>query len=192
MKLLDVRECRGKRINLSSYTHILAYHACRSESESNYRTYGLKPYTKDEALSAAIQLLTSDRISAADVEAELNNLWAINQSTNVYLMLETTEFLSTSTHYLIYGSEFMNALAMHLGCRDALTKIGRPMFVVCAVPIAEISPGWLNGLTDAIKRKDTAYWSIAVESVAANNIIGFLYPTGCVRDPYTNALRKLG
>ena len=137
MRILDVNKAHGKRIKLANYTHLLAYHACRAENEQIFRTQGLKPYTKDEALSAAIHKLECDRVSQKDIKTRFEELWG-TQPKSVYLMLETTELLGTSCHYLIYGSEFINALAMHLGCRDRLKEIGKPMFLVCAVPISDI------------------------------------------------------
>ena len=184
MKILAVKKVHGKKINLADYTHLLAYHACRAEDGQAYRTQGLKPYTKDEALSTAIHKLECDRVCQKDIETKFEELWG-TLSKSVYLMLETTELLGPSSHYLIYGSEFINALAMHLGCRDRLKEIGKPMFVVCAVPISDIHEVWLDGLEQAIRRKDTANRSIAVSRVAAENVIDILYPTGVVRDPYS-------
>ena len=190
MKILDVKKEHGKKIKLANYTHLLAYHACRAEDEQIFRTQGLKPYTRGEALSAAIHKLESTRVSRKDIETKFEELWG-KQAKSVYLMLETTELLGASCHYLIYGSEFINALAMHLGCRDRLKEIGKPMFVVCAVPISDIHKDWLEGLEQAIRRKDTADRVIAVSSVAAENVIDIIYPTDTVRDPYSWCHYKL-
>ena len=107
-------------------------------------------------------------------------------------MLQTEEFLSASTHYLIYGSEFLNALAMRLGCRDKLSRIGKPMIVVCTIPITDISSCWLSDLEQDIKNRNTGNRSIAVRSVAPKNIVDILYPTEYVHDPYSWCLVKLG
>ena len=195
MFVLDVRKEGGKDISLDDYTHILAYHACRAEDEQLFRTQGLKPYTKDEALVCAIQKLESDWVSKEEIEAVFDSLWEeikANQPARVWLMLETKEFLSSSGHYLIYGSEFMNALAMHLGCRNRLKEIGKPMIIECAVPIADISPCWLRDLEESIKNRSTDHYAIAVNRIAAENVIDIHYPTGFVRDPYSWGLYKLG
>jgi len=190
MNILDVTKVSGKKIKLSNYTHLLAYHACRAEDEHIFRSQGLKPYTKDEALSDAVHKLECDRVCKKNIETKFEELWG-KQSKSVYLMLETTELLGESCHYLIYGSEFINALAMHLGCRDRLKESGKPMFVVCAVPISDIHKDWLDGLEQAIRRKDTANRSIAVSRVAAENVVDIIYPTGTVRDPYSWCYYKL-
>lgn len=36
--------------------------------------------------------------------------------------MNKNDLLTYSGHYLIYGSEFINAQAMNLGCRDRLKK----------------------------------------------------------------------
>ena len=110
----------------------------------------------------------------------------------IYSLLETTEFFDTSTHYLIYGSEFINALAMHLGCRDRLKEIGKPMIVACNVPISDISACWLNDLEQDIRNRCTEHRAIAVNVIAPENILDISYPTGSVRDPYSWGHYKLG
>lgn len=185
IKILDVNEALGRKIRLSDYTHIRAFHACRAEDEHIFRTQGLKPYTKDEALEVAICKLEHKYVSNKAIETEFNTLWESNTLTKVWLMLETTEFLSMSTHYLIYGSEFLNTLAMRLGCRDRLKEFGKPMIVACNVPITDIQPLWLRNLEQDIKNKNTANRSIAVNMVEAENVFDIIYPTGWGRDPYS-------
>ena len=192
IKVLDVNEAKGKRIQLRNYTHIRAFHACRAEDEQILRVQGLKPYTKDEALEIAVCKLEHKYVSKKAIENEFNVLWESNTPTKVWLMLETTEFLSTSTHYLIYGSEFLNALAMRLGCRDRLKKFGKPMIIACNVPISDISLCWLNDLELDIKNKNTSHRSVAVNAVAPENVVAISYPSGSVRDPYSCASYKLG
>ena len=192
VKILNVKEVQGKNIRLSDYTHIRAYHACRAEDEQIFRTQGLKPYTKDEALSVAIHKLKSERVSKQAIETKFNDLWKENAHTRVWLMLETAEFFDASTQYLIYGSEFINALAMHLGCRDRLKENGKPMIVACNVPISDISSCWLNDLEQDIRDRNTEHRAIAVNVIAPENVFDISYPTGSVQDPYYWGHYKLG
>lgn len=192
INILDVNEVKGKRIQLSNYTHIRAYHACRAEDEQIFRTHGLKPYTRDEALEVAVRKLEHNYVNRKAIEIEFNALWESNTPTKVWLMLDPTELLSISTHYLIYGSEFLNALAMRLGCRNRLKEFGKPMIIACNVPISDISLCWLNDLEQDIKNKDTAHRSIAVSTVTPENVIEINYPSGFVRDPYSWIKYKLG
>ena len=192
VKILNVKEAQGKNIRLSDYTHIRAYHACRAEDEQIFRTQGLKPYTTDEALAVAIHKLKSECVSNQAIETKFYTLWKENAHTQVWLMLETTEFFDTSTHYLIYGSEFINALAMHLGCRDILKENGNPMIVACNVPISDISSCWLNDLEQDIRDRSTEHRAIAVNVIAPENVFDISYPAGSVRDPYSGGHYKLG
>ncbi len=192
MKILDVKQVQGRKVLLSNYTHIRAYHACRAEDELAFRARGIKPYTKKEALESAIRKLECEHITKQAIEAKFNTLWKTTANTKVWLMLEPAEFLSISTHYLIYGSEFINALAMHLGCRDRLKEIGKPMIIACNVPISDISSCWLADLEQDIKNKNTEHRSIAVNAVTPENVIAISYPTGFVRDPYSWSSYKLG
>lgn len=193
--ILNVRSVAGTKIDLSSYTHIVAYHASREEGENSFRKRGINSYTKEEALAAAIRKLESERISRDRIEAEFEPLWNDMHSpsgTRVWLMLEPTELMTDSGHYLIYGSEFLNALAMRLGCRDKLSKIGKPMIIKCEIPIHIISPFWLDGLEQDIQCRSTDDRAIAVETVAPEWIVEFQYPTGYIRDPYSWRMVKLG
>lgn len=192
VKILNVKDVQGKDIRISNYTHIRAYHACRAQDEQIFRTQGLKPYTRDEALEIAIRKLEHNYANKKAIETEFNALWESNTPNNVWFMLETTEFLSMSTHYLIYGSEFLNALAMRLGCRDRLKKFGKPMIIACNVPISDISLCWLNDLETDIKNKNTRHRSIAVNAVTPENVVSISCPTGSVRDPYSWGMYKLG
>ena len=191
VKILNVKEVQGKNIRLSNYTHIRAYHACRAEDEQIFRVQGLKPYSKKDALEIAIRKLEHEYVSKKAIEIEFNTLWESNTPTKVWLMLETAEFLSTSTHYLIYGSEFLNALAMRLGCRDRLKEFGKPIIVACNIPISDISPCWLNDLELDIKNRNTGHRSIAVNAVTPENVFSIRYPTGSVQDPYSWGKYKL-
>lgn len=192
VKILNVKEVQGKNIRLSNYTHIRAYHACRAEDEQIFQVQGLKPYSKKDALEIAIRKLEHEYVSKKAIEIEFNTLWESNTPTKVWLMLETAEFSSTSTHYLIYGSEFLNALAMRLGCRDRLKEFGKPMIVACNIPISDISPCWLNDLELDIKNRNTGHRSIAVNAVTPENVFSIRYPTGSVQDPYSWGKYKLG
>lgn len=193
-KVLDTVKYRGRKISLSNYTHLRAYHACRPENIKSYIGEGIVPFNKESSLAEATRKLSDDRVTIKKVQEQFNIMWEdsdANQHPKVWLALEKSELLGDSCHYLIYGSEFMNALAMHLGCRDKLKRIGRPTIVVCDVPLRDISETWLNGLEDAIQCGTSSMRSIAVASVVPKNVIDFIYPTDWVNDPYTGIRSKL-
>lgn len=155
----------------------------QSRRRADFRTQGLKQYTKEEALAEAVKKLESERIGRERVEKCFIINWKdsiISKFERVYLILDKEELLHDSSHYLIYGSEFIYSLAEELDCREKLKTIGKPMIVVCTVPIAEIEADWLVNLEQYIKDNDVNDCSIAVNSVAPENIIDILYPEGYV------------
>lgn len=193
-RVLKTEECKGQEIILSDYTHLRAYHACRPENIQTYIHEGLLPFSRETALDDAIRKLVGGRVTATNIRTQFEAIWQesdTSQHSRVWLALEKSELLEWSCHYLIYGSELLNALAMNLGCRDRLKRIGRPTIVVCDVPIEDISSTWLNGLEEALWEGETSMRSIAVFKVEPQNVVNFLYPTGWVNDPYTRMRYKL-
>lgn len=51
------------------------------------------------------------------------------------------------------------------------------------MPLNRVSDTWTNGLEQAIKDEETSSCTIAVDCVAAEDIVDFVYPTGYVVDP---------
>jgi len=193
-KVLETEKCCGQEIDLLDYTHIRAYHACRPENVQLYTDIGLIPYDEASALNDALQKLLGGNISEAKIREQFNKMWENSdayQRSVVWLALEKSELLGASCHYLIYGSEFLNAMSMHLGCREKLKNIGRPTIVVCDIPIRDISRTWLDGLEESIADGWASMRSLAVPSVAPQDIIDFIYPTSWVDDPYTGMRYKL-
>lgn len=187
-KVLNVADVQGQKVSLSDYTHIRAYHACRPIDVNSYKENGVHPFSREEALQEAIHKLSDERITPEKICEEFDKLWEDiyhDTSPKVWLMLETEELLQQSTHYLLYGSEFLNALAMQLWCREKLRKVGTPTLVICDVPLEDISDVWLKDLEKDIRHKATSERSIAVSAVAPENIVDFIYPDGWVIDPYS-------
>lgn len=187
-KIFIADKLQGTKVNLADYTHIRAYHACRIEDENVYRNKGLVAFNPESALKDAIIKLRSGKVTELEIRNQFNLEWeslGTNYSPQIWLMLEKAELLGKSCHYLIYGSEFLNCLAMRLGCRDRLKTIGRPAIIVCDIPIKYISKLWLQGLEKDIWHRNTADRSIAVCNVRPQDIIEIIYPTGTVEDPYT-------
>lgn len=193
-KVLKTEECKGQTINLANYTHIRAYHACRAESIQTYKDNGLQAFNKETALDEAIRKLIGGRVTEVMVKEQFDTMWKdsdTNQLLKVWLMLEKSELLGNACHYLIYGSEFLNALAMHLGCRDKLKDIDRPTIIACDVPLKDISEIWLRDLEKDIEDGSASMRSISVYSVAPQNLVWHIFPTAEVRDPYTWKKYKL-
>ncbi|WP_298031007.1 hypothetical protein [uncultured Dysosmobacter sp.] len=194
-KVLITEKSKGRKITLSNYTHIRAYHACRIEDIEAYKKNGIVPFTEQSAIEDAVKKLSDERLTEDDVRAQAEKVWEKYSihSHKVWLSLEQSELLGDACHYLIYGSEFLNAVAADLWCRDKLKIIGKPTIIACDVPLSTVSDTWTNGLEQAVKNSETSMRSIAVDRVSPEDMVDFIFPTGYVKDPYLGyANYKLG
>lgn len=57
----------------------------------------------------------------------------------VWLAINKEAQLTVVGHYLIYGSEFINELAIELGCSSSLKNAGIPTIFYCDIPLEDIS-----------------------------------------------------
>lgn len=194
-RVLIPEKCKGKRVSLGDYTHIRAYHACRTEDVVVYKNKGIVPFTKRTAIEDAVKKLSDERLNEGRVRKQAQEIWEKYDLNihKVWLCLDKGELFGDSCHYLIYGSEFLNAVAAHLWCRDKLKAIGKPTIIVCEVPLNIISETWTDGLEEAVKEGKISMWSIAVEYVSPEDIVGFDFPKGYVKDPFSGNMKyKLG
>lgn len=90
--------------------------------------------------------------------------------------------LTDSGHYLIYGSEFINTLAMVLGCRDELKNIGIPTIFICNIPLQDIGSSQISSIEQEINRYSDDI-SIYVDEIKPKNIIDHEHPKE-IPDPY--------
>ena len=74
-KVLETEKCYGQEIDLSNYTHIRAYHACRPENVQLYADVGLIPYDEASALNDALQKLSGGNISERKTREQFNKMW---------------------------------------------------------------------------------------------------------------------
>lgn len=188
-----VENHEGENISLSEFTHIRAYHACRVEDEAAIYKEGLIPFTRKSALETAKKKLPSYKnITEGQVKVLIDELWGEEAHMGrVWFELGTSAFLEQDAHYLIYGSEILNAVFMRLGCRNVLKTIGKPAFVICDVPIGDIASCWLNNLEQFVKDGKAYQCAIAVPCVKPENIISieYLYDVE-LWDPYCGTIYK--
>lgn len=186
-EVLVAEDHLGESVSLNDYTHIRAYHACRPISAEEYLEKGIIPFTHAAALDSAVTLFQSSRATYNEVAKVVRQVWTQygdSSMTRVWLSLSRAELLGASCHYLIYRSEFLNAVSMHLGCRDKLKSIGRPTIVVCDIPLKDIGSTWLDGIEKAIEDETFGNWAIPISRVDSACIVEFQHPTGVVYDPY--------
>lgn len=173
-----------KHINIWDYTHIRAYHACRPLSIQEYLDKGIIPYTKSAAMKDAMNRLGTKR-QEEQIKERFNEMWGDAEASKprVWLALNKETLLTCSGHYLIYGSEFLNALAMQTGCREHLKDVGMPTIFYCNIPIEDISKDWLSDVERTINEWECDDISVYVSQVKAENIIDLEHPEQ-IANPY--------
>ena len=192
-KVLFVERWTGGIVDFGGYTHIRAYHACRTDNILSYQEGGIRPFSPDSAKNDAIQKLKK-YASEERIIQKFNELWPdsdANLHPVTWLALDKSELLGESCHYLIYGSEFLNALAMHLGCRDKLKKYGKPTIIVCDIPVEDVTWGQLADIAQMGQYGLLSSCSIWVHEVKPEMIVNFIFPSNCVTDPFTGMRYKL-
>ena len=177
----------GKKINISDFTHIRAYHACRIEDIKEYQVKGLQSVDESMALSNALRILGRFEKSKQRIENKFQERWDVANKDHlrfkVWLSLKKSELLGHSCHYLIYGSEFLSAVAGELGCRNMLKSVGRSYILTCEIPLKNILPSWLEDLCYHIENGCECGCGFPVERVLPEEIIKFENQNRVVEDP---------
>lgn len=168
------------------YTHLRAFHACRPLKISDYQNNGITPISYNSALQDIKDRVVCDYVSDKDAISEFEKEWTDFDDIHkqVWLQMNKDELLGISSHYLIYGSEFINTIAMHLGCRDELKQIGIPTIFYCDIPIEDISFQDINDIQNCFNRHNTYNIGFAVNTVLPQNIVGYEHPAKRLNDPY--------
>ncbi len=172
--------------SLDGFTHIRAYHACRTESIESYKREGIRTLGYDEMLEKTIVTLAFLGKKESELQEAFDKIWEQFEKAcprHVYLGVWKEELLNLSGHYLVYGSELITSVAGSLGSnryeaeknQDRLKSIGKPTLILCNIPIDQIDDYWLDGVNKSMPVKsDTSIW---VNSVSPEDIVGFEYPT---------------
>lgn len=171
---------------IDEYTHLRAFHACRPIKLSDYLDNGILPISYESALQDVRDRVVCDYVSEEDAIIKFQEEWSEFEDIHkrVWLQMNKDLLLDTTSHYLIYGSEFINALAMQLGCRDKLKQIGIPTIFFCDIPVEDIVPMTLRDIQNVFNSGDTYDISFAVDKVLPQDIVDYEHPTKRLVDPY--------
>lgn len=183
---LDQENC-----DLDLYTHIRTYHACRPIQVEDYLKNGIRCIDKESALKDALLRIKSKYVSEEEIQNEFMKEWKDfhDMHKRVWLAVNKNVFFCGAGHYLIYGSEFINALAMKLGCRSSLQKSGIPTIFQCDIPLEDINIEQIRDLENMIAQGYTDDLSIAVQKVEAIDITDYCHPIDAIDDPYYYGIR---
>lgn len=172
--------------DIDGYTHLRAFHACRPLKISDYLNNGIEPISYRSALQDVKDRIVGDYVSKEVAILEFQKEWSEFEDMHkrVWLQMSKDLLLGTASHYLIYGSEFINTLAMNLGCRSRLKKIGKPTIFYCDIPMEEITSMTLNEIQSSFNEGYTDDIGFSVDRVLPQNIIGYEHPTKRLTDSY--------
>ena len=165
----------------NEYTHIRAYHACRPLDIQKYLSEGIQVLSRKQTLNEALARIHSSYVSEADIKRKFNANWKDSES-EVFLNINKQELLTASSHYLIYGSEFLNRLAMELGCRGNLKETGIPTIFYCDIPIEDINPSIIFEIERKVKSGYVDDITITVAEVLPCDIVNYEHPLQRLQD----------
>ena len=171
---------------VEGYTHLRAFHACRPLSISDYLNNGIIPISYMSALQDIKDRVVCDYVSEEDVILEFEKEWSEFEDMHkrVWVQMSKDSLLGTASHYLIYGSEFINTLAMNLGCQSRLKQMGIPTIFCCDIPMKDITLMTLNDIQKSFNDGYTYDIGFSVEEILPQNIVDYEHPTKRLIDPY--------
>ncbi len=198
---MDV-QCECEQVFHKNYTHVIAYHACRTDDPAQYRRNGLLISSRKrlEAFAKEIFMGCSD-LDKAIVRAGSRYFGTYEGSLSMHI---SGKF--ACTEYLNKGSHYLRLVAVELGLEGnhklkQFYKETTPYFVKCKMPI-----GWLEDATVAKGRLDRYQYNaslmrrvicakiekheeylessesiLIVESISAENIEDIIPPNCCLQ-----------
>ena len=125
------------------FDEISVYHACRTTEPARYYEKGIVPLSPLEA-QALFRERFKSYISPADIDTAITAVSTETIDGVTHAIIDDRCFLeSGGGHYLIYGSEYQQALVARLPdasefTRDILKKFGRATIFICRLPFSEI------------------------------------------------------
>lgn len=124
------------------FKEVKVYHGCRPANIENYYQKGITPLNPKE-----IQILFRNTFkeysSEADIQLAINKVDLEVIAGFVFVVLDDRAIIENGGHYLIYGSEYQNCLAINLPrateeTRDILKKFGKATIFVCKLPFSKL------------------------------------------------------
>jgi hypothetical protein len=188
------------------YGFVRAFHGCRPEINASYTEHGLLPCNPAQLAQTALRLFSNrDRVQSAIDDLSKPDGQDSYQDYNrgkVFFCLEMEHLVEDCGHYMLYGSEYLLAVANRVGEPEVLRRRGRATVIECDVPIPDIPMEDVRGLAGEILREiferfcDRSYkpetlgfaFHISVR-LAPENIVGFHFPTK-ILNPHNFPMRE--
>lgn len=200
----DTKSMLAERIQVQ-FDAIRAYHATRTDNVASFYRRGLTPLDASafEERARAIFLTPEfPELTEAGLKAAVASVGRTLRHGSLFFDVHRRELLEWGSHYMLYGSEYLTAIAANIeGPRDyrqVLKRFGVPTIFVCDVPLilmhqAAIADYAGHALRIMFERVlDPAYvhpepgsgGGICVKaSLPPTNIVGHTHPAE-LRDPF--------
>lgn len=117
------------------YTHVVAHHGCRPESEASYRTRGILPANTALLLARAKELFGD--LPGFDKEAcSFPSGYHDHNNGKVWMLFSKTWVIEDRVGH-VNGSETLRTIASRLGpeAQRRMDGTGKPSLITCTVPI---------------------------------------------------------
>jgi hypothetical protein len=142
------KECSGSTFDVLAerlpqyYSHIRVFHACRPINVESYYRQGFIPMNPIHMQSVAKKYFLQDGIRKTNEEAfemAISKIGTGLRANHIYFGLDDRFLLESCGHYLIYGSEYLLAIAVRLAeGKRILQNMGIPTMLACDLPFSMI------------------------------------------------------
>lgn len=167
---VDSKAELAKRL-LDRYRAIRACHGTSAPTVDSFYEQGLRPLAIEEFHDQARQIFLSGNyleLSEDNLKSAIENVGPATREGRIYFEANEWFLKEMCGHYLLYGSEYLTALAANLGgtrdYRRVLKERFPPTLFVCDVPLETLYPGTV-----------TEFAGIALESIFQELRVGPTY-----------------
>lgn len=145
---VDTKALVAERI-VAKYTALRAVHGTQASDLNSFYQSGLRPLDPHSFQEKAKAIFLSGEfpeLTAADLEKAFIEVGREVREGRVWFEANEVLLIDHCGHYMLYGSEYLTAIAAHLGgrqdYRQVLKRAGKPTLFVC-----DVSLGFISGHT---------------------------------------------
>lgn len=167
------------KADLSEYTQIRVYHACRPIDIKEYLENGIHTFSKVEAYIKVKERLRRIGINETEIEKVFNEHWNndIHHFNTICANISKEILLNEAGHYLVYGSEFIYSIAAELFCQQKLKQVGVPTLFECYVDKRKIPLDVIQLIEDDEMAAESWDGGIYLcDNISADEIVSYTHP----------------
>lgn len=136
------------------FEFIRAFHGCRAISTTSYEAKGIVACDPAALDQLAHELFGNGELVQQAIQAlaksDRDFSYREHNQGKVWFCLEAEELTEFCGHYLLNGSEYLQAIACRIGDRATLRQRGRATIIECDVPVADVPAPFLSELAGDI------------------------------------------